>query len=88
MKSFEQWRIEAQLKRFNALSVETLKGMMGEKCIAYDRLMEEFGCGGNLAAVISLRVYRVAQQCNQIAARLKEIDPGFPTSWVPLPEGD
>ena len=78
---------QAQIDYFNSLSVETLKKMMRKRYLAWNDLMEDFNCGGNLAAHISPRVYEAAHACNNIARRLKEIDPTFPKTWMPLPEG-
>jgi len=78
---------QAQIDHFNSLSVETLKKMMRKRYLAWNALMEDFDCGGSLAAHISPRVYEAAHVCNNIARRLKEIDPTFPKTWVSLPEG-
>lgn len=66
-----------------------LKNRMRLDVTRYRRALDRFGgnCGANMAAVMSPDVSESARRANETAAALKEIDPEFPSSWTPYPEG-
>jgi hypothetical protein len=41
-----------------------------------------------MAGMMRPGIYMAAREANRIAEQLKELDPGFPKSWKPLPEGE
>lgn len=65
----------------------SLKSKARSAVIAYRRAGEHLDCGANLAAVINPEVGRLAREANEALRELKAIDPDFPTSWTPYPEG-
>lgn len=67
--------------------IAQLKSQMRSAVLRYRAATEHLDCGANLAAVISADASRAAREANEIARKLKSIDPSFPTSWTPYPEG-
>lgn len=69
--------------------IRFLKEKLRREVIAYRHALDNFGgdCGAHMAAVISPAISEAARRVNETAAALKEIDPQFPSSWTPYPEG-
>lgn len=69
-------------------SIPELKARFRKAIITYRGSLEGLeGCGLNLSAVIRPEVGRLAREANEIGKKLKELDPEFPKSWQPYPEG-
>lgn len=70
------------------MNVARLKAEFRNAVLAYrSALGTDLDCGANLAAVIRPGVAKAAREANALAAKLKAVDPEFPASWVPYPEG-
>jgi hypothetical protein len=69
--------------------IATLKARFRSAVIDYRARLGAAGydCGSNLAAHINPKIAAAAHKANNLAAELKAIDPDFPASWVPYPEG-
>lgn len=67
--------------------IDKLKSQLRSAVLRYRDATEHLDCGANMAAVISADVSKAAREANEIARKLKAIDPSFPASWVPYPEG-
>lgn len=67
--------------------IAILKGKLRAAIQNHRSASEHLDCGAHLAAVINKDVSSSAREVNRLAAELKKLDPTFPASWTPYPEG-
>lgn len=67
--------------------IQILKTSMAQAVMAHRKASEGLDCGANMAAIIRPDVAAAAREINRVAAELKRLDPTFPASWTPCPEG-
>lgn len=70
--------------------IEELKSAFRARVLHYRKMLEgrDYGCGLNMTAYINPSVAIAARAANEAAEALKAVDPAFPASWTPYPEGD
>lgn len=68
-------------------TIARIKAAMRAAILAHGCACEHLDCGANMAAVISPHVGSLAREINGHAARLRELDPDFPASFINYPEG-
>lgn len=61
-----------------------LKRKLRRAHTSYVNSLDDFSCGANLAAVISLRVSKGAREVNDLLDQLTKLDPDTPKGRMPL----
>ena len=65
--------------------INKLKNRLRSRYSSYVSRLDDFDCGANLAAVISLDVSKLARECNEILDELAVLDPdNTPKDRMPL----
>lgn len=69
--------------------IEWLKKKMRNAVLHYRRELDNRGydAGANIVAAMCQDVSKAARDVNDIAVKLKNIDPDFPADWKPYPTG-
>lgn len=64
--------------------IDRLQRQLRRAYKSYVRDLDEFSCGANLAAAISLRVATGARKVNDLLDQLAKLDPDTPKDRMPL----